>query len=70
MTRISDPHFAARVSDSFDRQQAMKLIGASLARVEHGLTEIRLPYRPEITQQHEFIHGGIVFVVRRQHPLR
>ena len=31
-----DPGFAARVRDSFDRQAAMKTIGASLEQVEPG----------------------------------
>jgi uncharacterized protein (TIGR00369 family) len=63
VTRISDPHFAQRVRDSFGRQQAMTLIGASLTLVEHGLTEISLPFRPDITQQHGFVHGGVVGMI-------
>lgn len=48
---------------SFDLQQAMHLIGAHLAVVEPGYTEIHLPYRQEITQQHGFIHGGVVGMI-------
>lgn len=58
-----DPAYAARVRASFDLQQAMTLIGAELAVVEPGYTEIHLPSRPEITQQHGFIHGGIVGMI-------
>ncbi len=54
-----DPDFAARVRDSFSRQNAMAFIGARLTRVEPGLAEIELPYRDELTQQHKFFHGGI-----------
>lgn len=44
MTRISDPHFAERVRASFDRQNTMHLIQATLPVVEHGRTEIHLPH--------------------------
>jgi uncharacterized protein (TIGR00369 family) len=57
---IRDPDYVQRVRDSFDRQGVMAFLGASLARVEPGECEIRLPYRPEITQQHGYFHGGII----------
>lgn len=60
MTRSADPHFAARVRESFQRQSAMQLIRATLAVVEHGRTEIHLPHWPGIEQQHGFVHGAIV----------
>jgi len=40
MTHISDPHFAKRVRESFDRQNVMRLIRATLPVIEHGRTEI------------------------------
>jgi uncharacterized protein (TIGR00369 family) len=55
-----DPDFAARVRASFDRQQAMKTIGASLALVEPGRVAIELPYSPALTQQHGFLHAGMI----------
>ena len=58
-----DPGYAERVRASFDLQQAMHLIGARLAVVEPGYTEIHLPYKAEITQQHGFIHGGVVGMI-------
>ncbi len=58
-----DPGYAERVRTSFDLQQAMHLIGARLAVVEPGYTEIHLPYKAEITQQHGFIHGGVVGMI-------
>src|SRR5260221_2907345 len=51
------------VRDSFGRQKAMTLIGATLARVERGATEIALPYRAELTQQKGFVHGGIIGMI-------
>ncbi|WP_068809345.1 PaaI family thioesterase [Thauera phenolivorans] len=58
-----DPGYVARVRHSFGLQQAMALIGAELAVVEPGFTEIHLPLKPEITQQHGFIHGGVVGMI-------
>ncbi len=51
------------VRDSFARQKAMTLIGASLASIEAGASEIRLPYRADLTQQKGFVHGGIVGMI-------
>ena len=51
------------VRDSFARQKAMSLIGASLATVEAGASEIRLPYREDLTQQKGFVHGGIIGMI-------
>ncbi len=51
------------VRDSFARQKAMSLIGASLFSVEAGASEIRLPYRADLTQQKGFVHGGIIGMI-------
>lgn len=56
----ANPDYAARVRDSFSRQGAMALIGAELSRLGPGGCEIRLPYRPELSQQHGYFHGGII----------
>ncbi|MDT3670489.1 MAG: PaaI family thioesterase [Aromatoleum sp.] len=58
-----DAAYAERVHASFVLQQAMTLIGAELAVVEPGYTEIHLPFKPEITQQHGVIHGGVVGMI-------
>lgn len=58
-----DPDFEARVRRSFARQQVMKTIGASLVRVAPGEVEIELPFREDLTQQHGFLHGGIVTTI-------
>jgi uncharacterized protein (TIGR00369 family) len=63
MTRISDPHFAERVLASFNRQNAMQLIQATLPVIEHGLTEIHVPHWTGIEQQHGFVHGGVVGMI-------
>jgi uncharacterized protein (TIGR00369 family) len=58
-----DPHFAARIRESFGRQKAMALIGASLARVEAGEVEVALPWRDDLTQQKGFVHGGVIGMI-------
>ncbi|MHB1373067.1 MAG: PaaI family thioesterase [Thauera sp.] len=58
-----DPDYAERVRASFRLQHAMGLIGAEMAVVEPGYVEIHLPHKPEITQQHGFIHGGVVGMI-------
>lgn len=63
MSHISDPDFAERVRTSFDRQNAMALIQATLAVVEHGCTEIHLPHWDGVEQQHGFVHGGVVGMI-------
>lgn len=58
-----DPGYAARVRASFDRQGAMRLIGARLSEVRPGYCCIELPYRGDLTQQHGYIHAGIVAAI-------
>jgi len=38
----------------------MHTIGARLVRVEPGEVELELPFREDLTQQHGFLHAGIV----------
>jgi uncharacterized protein (TIGR00369 family) len=55
-----DPGYESRVRESFARQQVMHTLGANLSLVEPGVVEIELPYRADLTQQHGFIHAGVV----------
>ena len=58
-----DTDFEARVRASFARQRVMGTIGARLARVAPGEVEIELPFREDLTQQHGYLHAGIVAAV-------
>ena len=62
-SRLPDPQFADRVRASFDLQNAMTLIQASLPVVAHGSTEIHVPHWSGIEQQHGFVHGGVVGMI-------
>ena len=63
MTRLANPDFAECVAASFDKQNAMHLIRATLPVVEHGRTEIHVPHWDGVEQQHGFVHGGVVGMI-------
>jgi uncharacterized protein (TIGR00369 family) len=52
-----------RVKDGFARQSVMTTIGASITRVEQGEVTIELPFRSDLTQQHGFLHAGLVTMI-------
>ena len=58
-----DPDYAARVRASFAAQGVTALLGAELTEVEPGRCVIALPFRPELTQQDGFFHGGVVTTI-------
>ncbi len=55
-----DPSFAARVRQSFARQPFLAALGARVTRVEPGQVDIELPFRADLTQQHGYLHAGVV----------
>ena len=57
------PDGAARVRASFARQGAMATLGASLDAVEPGYCAISLAPRPEVSQQHGYVHAGVVSAI-------
>lgn len=52
--------YAQRVISSFSLQGAMHTLGAHLSRIEPGAVDIELPWAKELTQQHGFLHAGVV----------
>ena len=56
----ADAAYAQRVRASFARQAAMATIGATLAEIEPGRVVIELPWHQALTQQHGFLHAGMV----------
>lgn len=56
----TDPNYDERVRASFARQVVMGTIGAELTSVTPGIVEIEMPYSPALTQQHGFLHAGII----------
>jgi uncharacterized protein (TIGR00369 family) len=55
-----DEGCAERVRASFAAQPVMATIGARLAEAAPGRVVITMAHRPELTQQHGFLHAGIV----------
>src|SRR5882757_9570871 len=55
-----DPQTERRCRDSFARQPAMTTIGAFVRAVDAGVVELEMPFSAKLTQQHGFIHAGIV----------
>ena len=57
------PGAAERVRESFGRQGAMVTLGATLDAVEPGYCAISLVPRPEVSQQHGYVHAGVVSAI-------
>ena len=55
-----DPDYAQRVHQSFERQGAMATIGARLGEIAPGRVAIELDWAAGLTQQHGFLHAGMV----------
>ncbi len=60
MFEAKDPDYAEKVSRSFAKQGAIAAINGSLTGVEPGMVTLELPYGENITQQHGFVHAGIL----------
>jgi uncharacterized protein (TIGR00369 family) len=58
-----NPEFERLVRESFEKQQVMRTLGARLSRIAPGEIDIELPYRDALTQQHGFLHAGVVTTV-------
>ncbi|MEU7860531.1 PaaI family thioesterase [Nonomuraea sp. NPDC049141] len=54
----ASPEVRARIQASFDRQGLMRHLGARIAHIASGCVRIVLPSRPEVTQQHGYVHAG------------
>jgi uncharacterized protein (TIGR00369 family) len=54
-----DPNFAEKTRASFAQQGFMQYLGALMTLIEPGRCEIRVPFRPELSQQHGYFHAGV-----------
>ena len=61
--RSFDPAFDVRVRSSFARQTLMLTIGARVTHVAPGEVDVELPFRDDLTQQHGFLHAGVVAAI-------
>ena len=60
MFQAQDPDFRARVRASFARQQVMATLGIEMIHLEPGEVHLSMPPNPAFTQQHGFMHAGII----------
>ncbi len=59
----ADEKFVERIRASFAQQGIMDTIGGKLTKVEPGEVHIEFPFSKAITQQHGFVHAGILTTV-------
>jgi uncharacterized protein (TIGR00369 family) len=55
-----DANYSERVRASFARQRVMQTLGIEIAQLEPGEIELTMPYALAYTQQHGFMHAGII----------
>ena len=55
-----NPDYRAVAAATFDRQQAMRTLGISIARLEPGEVDLSMAYSEAWTQQNGFVHAGII----------
>lgn len=60
MVEIDHDAAEVRIRASFARQGAMATLGASLHGISPGVVEIELPFDEKLTQQHGFLHAGVI----------
>ena len=63
MNLMNHGDFKTRVRDSFERQPTMKTLGVTLDLVEPGVVDLGFAFDQRLTQQHGFIHAGIMTTV-------
>lgn len=55
-----DENYDRKVRQSFARQRAMKSIGIDIIDLEPGRIVLGMAFAEDFSQQHGFVHGGIV----------
>jgi uncharacterized protein (TIGR00369 family) len=58
-----NPEYEARIRSSFEKQGVMKTIGAALTKIAPGEVVIEFSYDTSLTQQHGYVHAGVVTTV-------
>jgi uncharacterized protein (TIGR00369 family) len=55
-----NPAYRQVATATFARQQAMRTLGMSIARLEPGEVDLSMPYSLAWTQQNGFVHAGVI----------
>ncbi len=59
----TNKNYIEQIEQGFARQLVMEKIGAYLIRIEPGQVEIGLNFKEDLTQQHGYLHAGIVTTI-------
>jgi uncharacterized protein (TIGR00369 family) len=62
-TVASDIDYDSRIRSSFAKQGHMTAVGATIGPISYGSVEIALRPSAATSQQHGFVHGGIVSAI-------
>jgi uncharacterized protein (TIGR00369 family) len=57
---IPESDFEQRTLDSFARQPAMATLGVTVESIAAGHVVLAMAHRADLTQQHGFLHAGVV----------
>src|SRR5215831_13771079 len=52
-----------RIKENFALQGALTALGAEMVSVQPGAVEIHMRYQPGLTQQHGYVHGGVIATI-------
>ncbi len=63
MTEPTNPNYAADVARDFVRQGITQNLNAYLISVTPGQVEIGVDFRHDLTQQHGYLHAGVVTTI-------
>jgi len=57
------PDWDVRVRESFAKQGAMALLGATISELHPGACSIAMPFRADLSQQNGFFHAGMTSAI-------
>lgn len=60
---VVDPDYERRVQSSFDRQPVMATVNAAISHISPGRVDVAFDSSVHLTQQHGFVHAGVVSTV-------
>ncbi|SEV88868.1 uncharacterized domain 1-containing protein [Cognatiyoonia koreensis] len=60
---VLDPDAIARLRAGFEAQAVMRTLGAEIDEIRAGRVVLTMPFRTDLTQQHGFMHAGIITTV-------
>jgi len=60
---LRNPRALDDMRAGFAAQEVMKTLGATIEQVAPGRVTLAMPFRADLTQQHGFLHAGVVTTV-------